>query len=261
MPTDPVSRPMPTETTVLEVRDTGSGARMTSTGGPLRAVLQGSGPYGVRVALLPERALLLAGDDVGLRVLVGPGAHLDLREASGTVAYDMRGRSARWSLAVEVGEGGSVTYETLPWVSAAGSDVVRRFDLRLAPGAAATVRETLVLGRHGEPPGRLVSVTRVLRGSREVLAEELHAPDLAPYRVLDSVLHCPATPGPATPGPATPGPEGLPEPHGVTRLDTEAGDVLWRQLAAEAHVAAAALDQVWQAVTSLATSVPVVAAV
>ena len=123
-------------------------------------------------------------------------------------------------------------------MSAAGSDVRRSTELVLAEGAGALVRETLVLGRHGEAPGRLTSRTVVRRGEREVLVEELDARDLAPARVLDGVLWV---------GAAGVGQEvaEVSEP-GVTRLETETGEVLHRALATEAHLAAAGVDRVWQ---------------
>ncbi len=227
-----------TGTTRLVVGATGGRCRFTSEGGPFRAVLQATDGTSARVALVPDRALLLAGDRVRLEVTVAAGTHLHLVETSGTVAYDMRGGDASWDVAVEVGAGGSFVHETLPWVSAAGSDVRRSTELVLAEGAGALVRETLVLGRHGEAPGRLTSRTVVRRGGREVLVEELDARDLAPARVLDGVLWV---------GAAGVGQEvaEVSEP-GVTRLETETGEVLHRALATEAHLAAAGVDRVWQ---------------
>ena len=220
-----------TETTRLVVA---GGHRFTAEGGPFRAVRQAVGDDSIRIALVPDRALLLAGDTVRLEVVVAPGAHLHLVETSGTVAYDMRGGRAVWEVAVAVGAGATFVHETLPWVSAAGSDVRRSTTLALEVDAAALVRETLVLGRHGEVPGRLLSRTVVSRAGREVLVEDLDARDLAPARVLDGVL-CVGTGGAAA---------GVPE-AGVTRLETESGDVLHRALALEAHVATGSLDRVW----------------
>ena len=44
-----------------------------------------------RISLVPEGALLLAGDAVELDVTVDAGARLDVVEPGGTVAFDMRG--------------------------------------------------------------------------------------------------------------------------------------------------------------------------
>ena len=233
-------------TTRLVVGSAGGRCRFTSEGGPFRAVLQASQGTRVRVALVPDRALLLAGDRVRLEVTVAAGTHLHLVETSGTVAYDMRGGDAAWEVAVEVGAGGSFVHETLPWVSAAGSDVRRTTELVLATDAGALVRETLVLGRHGETPGRLTSRTVVRRGGRDVLVEQLDSRDLAPARVLDGVLWV------GEPCIGSGGDCVVAQP-GVTRLETETGEVLHRALATEAHVAAAGVDRVW---ASLVGSLP-----
>lgn len=158
-----------------------------------RAMLVGRDADSARVQLVPTRALLLAGDDVAVEIEVESGLHLELGETGGTVAYDMRGRNARWRTSYRVGAGASLVHHTLPWVSAEGSDVERLTEAHLYGDASLVLRETLVLGRYGEGPGRLVSHTRVHRDGAEVLVEELHADDLVPgtgvgHRVLDQVL-------------------------------------------------------------------------
>lgn len=204
------------------------------------------------MALVPDRALLLAGDHVALEVRVDPGLHLTLVETAGTVAYDMRGGRASWSTALRIGAGATVVHETLPWVSAAGSDVTRTLDVDMAPGGRALLRETLVLGRHGEEPGRLRTLSHVRREGVDVLVEETDSVDLAPYRVLDQVaafgeFH-PASVSPAVPpyvradAIATHLPPGAP---GVTCLELASGDTIWRRLDAQAHVAAAGLDRIF----------------
>src|SRR5699024_1940704 len=131
--------------------------------------------------------LLLAGDHVALEVDVDPGLWLTLVETAGTVAYDMRGGRASWSTVFRIGAGATVVHETLPWVSAAGSDVTRTLGVELGPGARALLRETLVLGRHGEEPGRLRTRSHVRREGADVFVEEVDSADLAPHRVLDQV--------------------------------------------------------------------------
>lgn len=228
----------PTETTSLlvEAGSGGAACRVASRGGAFRAVLQELRGSTARVALVPDRALLLSGDDVRVDVRVGPGVRLHLLETSGTVAYDMRGGAARWDLSVVVEDGGSLVHETLPFVSSAGSDVRRTTRVDLAADASAILRETLVLGRHGEAAGRLLSSTRVRRAGREVLTEDLDGRDLAPYRIQDALLDL-------TPG-ASEAARGC-CPDGVTRLVSESGAVVWRVLADQAHVAAAGIDRVW----------------
>jgi urease accessory protein len=149
----------------------------------------------VRVALVASTALLLAGDEVRVEVVVGPGLALDVVETAGTVAYAMRGGAARWQVAVHVAGGARLTWAGLPFVVADGSVVDRSTVVDLGDGAVAVLRESLVLGRSGEPGGRLVSSTRVVLGGRPLLVESLVLdPDtrrdpvvLAGARCLDSV--------------------------------------------------------------------------
>ena len=143
----------------------------------------------MRVALVPEQAVLLAGDQVTVAVRVGAGQRLEIVEPGGTVAYAMRGGQARWDVRVVVEEGGSLVWHGEPFVVAQGADVVRSTTIDLAPGACLRLRETLVLGRSGEAPGSLVSRTDVRRDGVPVLVEELDsALGLGPHRVVDQVL-------------------------------------------------------------------------
>ena len=142
-----------------------------------------------RIALVPDQAVLLAGDHVEVSVRVGSGRTLQIVEPGGTVAYAMRGSSARWDVTIEVEDGGSLVWEGQPFVVAEGADVSRRLAVNLAGSARVTLRETLVLGRSGEQPGRLVSRTDVRRDDLPVLVEELDASvGLGRHRVVDQVL-------------------------------------------------------------------------
>ena len=142
-----------------------------------------------RVALVPEEAVLLAGDAVTVSVRVGAGAALEIVEPGGTVAYAMRGQSARWDVLIEVEDGGSLVWHGEPFVVAEGAEVARRLTVELSDAASLSLRETLVLGRHGEGPGHLLNRTDVLRDGRPVLVEELDAAvGLGGHRVLDQLL-------------------------------------------------------------------------
>ena len=144
---------------------------------------------GDRVALVPEQAVLLAGDHVTVAVRVGARQRLEVVEPGGTVAYAMRGRQARWDVRVEVEEGGSLVWHGEPFVVADGADVLRHLTLELGATSRVVLRETLVLGRSGEGPGRLVARTDVHRDGVPVLLEELDAAlGLGSHRVLDQVL-------------------------------------------------------------------------
>lgn len=121
----------------------------------VRPMLLSSSRHGARVSLVPEGALLLAGDAIRIEVYVGPGTRLDLVEPGGTVAYDMRGGRASWDVVIDLAENAELFWHGEPFVCAAGSDVARTTTLTLGTGAVCALRETLVLGRHGEPGGRL----------------------------------------------------------------------------------------------------------
>lgn len=214
-------------------RATGGRARVTSGGGPFRVVTLAVGPDSARVALVPDRALLLAGDSVTMSITVATGLSLHVVETSGTVAYDMRGGVASWSVSAAVGVGGGLVLDSLPWVSASGSRVDRSVSIDLGDAARLLARETLVLGRSGEGPGSLTTRTTITREGRPVMVEELWSAHLAPYRIVDSVLAI----GPSVRVDARP-------------LVLDSGDRLWRRLGQEAHITAADLDPVWAALAS-----------
>jgi urease accessory protein len=189
-----------------------------------------------RISLVPEGALLLAGDAIEVDITVDAGARLDLVEPGGTVAFDMRGQRARWDVRVRLGGGAVLTWAGEPFVVAAGADVRRRLHLDLAAGAAIVMRETVVLGRFGERPGGMRQATTAVVGGSPVLVEELpldaaSAPGLlGGHRVLCSVLLL--------------GRQLAADPTATDRYDLDAGGHLWRRLGVQAHEAA--LPDVWR---------------
>ncbi|MFT4263320.1 MAG: urease accessory protein UreD [Nocardioides sp.] len=236
-----------TETHLALARPEGGGrvaVRHRSAGGPdrpvIRPVLLTSDADGARVSLVPEGALLLAGDDVAIDVEVGAGATLVLVEPAGTVAYDMRGGSARYDVRIHVGAAGRLIWHGEPFVVTAGAVVRRRVRVSLGQSARLALRETLVLGRHGEAGGSLDQLLEVTTdGGQPVIADGLRT-DRHPlvwggHKAMSSVLLV----GAELPEIATP-----PEPDGVaTRFDLEAGGTLVRSLAGHAH--RAELDRAW----------------
>lgn len=200
-----------------------------STAPALRPMLLASDARSARISLVPDGAMLLAGDQVTVEVEVGEGARMILVEPAGTVAYDMDGGHASWSVAITLAADASLVWAGEPFVVSAGADVTRDTRVILAPSARLALRETLVLGRHGERPGR-VATTWSAHGDdgRPLLVEslDLDASSLAPgllgeHRVLASVT---ALGRDVPPGAC---PDG--------RLDLERGGTLWRHLAAETH--------------------------
>jgi urease accessory protein len=206
----------------------------------LRPMLLSSAPGQARVCLVPDGALLLAGDRIRLDVEVGPGVRLDLVEPAGTVAYDMRGAAASWDVSLDVAAGATVVWAGEPFVLAAGARVSRSTTIRLGDGARLAVRETLVLGRHQERIGELDQTwTATTADGQELLVEELrldgaaHRPGiLGGHRVLGSVLAF--------------GLDLAPDVCVAGRLDLEHDGIAWRRLAADAH--SAVPTEAWRAV-------------
>ncbi|MER7247508.1 urease accessory protein UreD [Kribbella sp. NPDC000426] len=136
------------------------------------------GPPGVvRVALVAAGALLLAGDEVRIEIAVSGPARLEIVETAGTVAYAMRGGSARWDVDIRLTDGASLQWYAEPFVVSAGADVTRTLTARLETTCTAQLRESLVLGRYGEVGGTLRTATRAWLDDDLLLAEDL---DLSP---------------------------------------------------------------------------------
>lgn len=212
-------------------------------GGRVRVLRSGDAPDGrghlafrtldrgvdrARVALVAEGALLLAGDDIGLSVSVGRGVTLEIVEPAGTVAFDMRGGSARWSVDVCVAAGARLVWYAEPFVIASGADVRRNVRVSLTGDAVYRARETLVWGRAGEVGGRLHQSTYVRGDDGPLLCETLVVDGAEPQvGVLEGarVMHtlscfgCPVGAAPA----------------GAVRFDLDGGGTLLRSLVTQAH--------------------------
>lgn len=188
--------------TSISVESAGGGRVrvMTSVaGGPqrptIRPVIVTSDSNGAVVSLVPEGALLLDGDAVSIDVAVEAGLRLKVIEPAGTVAYDMRGGAACWSMRAEVGAGALLDWQGEAFVAAAGSRTTWSARVTLADDGQLRLRETLVLGRTGEQPGRLDHNLEVLRADGTPLLVDSLAlgPDQSPLllgggRVIHSTL-------------------------------------------------------------------------
>jgi urease accessory protein len=218
--------------------------RISTPGDPatpcLRPVLLDSGPRHARVALVPDGALLLAGDAVRVEVEVGRGIRLDLVEPAGTVAFDMRGGDASWDVRISLARDATVVWAGEPFVVASGARVRRSTVVDLQPGARLLVRETLVMGRHGERGGHLEQVWAAhgpdgvpLLVEETVLDERSDRPGiLGGHRALGTVVGLGVLVDPDL------CPDG--------RMDLEGEGTVWRRLAHEAH--RAVLQDAWGAV-------------
>jgi len=225
-----------TSLTRVEVRRPESGGRcevlLACSGAPhrplVRPMLLASDERGARVSLVPEGALLLAGDAVRIEVVVGPGAHLELVEPAGTVAYAMHGGAASWDVDVRVGAAATLQWAGEPFVVAEGASVARRTRVGLAWDARVALREVLVLGRHRERPGVLRQELDVVGpGDLPVLRESLEVgPASGPLLLGARVM-----------GTVTLLGDRLPPTAVGTRLELEAAGTLVRHLADSAHLA------------------------
>ncbi|MBB4930234.1 urease accessory protein [Lipingzhangella halophila] len=235
--------PVPSVPTVVSVARSGDRTRPVAlrTGTFLAPCAMRRPGTAQRVALTGVRASLCAGDEVDLRVDVGPGAELELSDPNGTLAYNARGGRAAWCARVTVAEGGRMTWYEPSFVVSSGADVLREIDVVLAPGAELLWWETLVLGRAGEQGGALRSRTRVEHEGAELLVEDLDLRDvgerelpgiIGPARVLGQVGLFGRVPG---------------LPVGADRLDLAGPGALWRSAARRTYRADAELAPVWQA--------------
>jgi urease accessory protein len=95
---------------------------------------------------------LTGDDDVGLDIEVAPGGRLTVRSVAATVVYAGGGTVHHVRLAV--GSGASVDWRPEPLIVTAGATHVQAASIRLAPTAQLDWTDIVVLGRHGEEPGR-----------------------------------------------------------------------------------------------------------
>lgn len=189
-----------------------------------------AGPAHVRVALLAEGALLVAGDDVSVGMRVGTSVRLEVVEPAGTVAFDMRGGSARWGVAVEVADGGDLVWRAEPFVVATGAVVDRDVAVALDGTGTVALREMLVLGRVRESGGVIRQRLRVEGAAGPMLAEDLAIDGARPrvgvlgtHRVVDSVTLL----GRRAPW--------IPTPEGMHRLELERAGTVLRYIGDETH--------------------------
>jgi urease accessory protein len=135
--------------------------------------VRGSGPDGTHrceLRLVGTAAGPLAGDDLALSLRLRPGARATLRAAGASVAQG-GGGARRLAIRAELGDGADLIAEPGALIACAGSRVEVRVEVALGAGAAVDWRELIVLGRTGEPPGRVTLRWDVTRGGQPVLRQ------------------------------------------------------------------------------------------
>jgi urease accessory protein len=158
------------------VVDAGGGAPRVRWAHAWPVVLRRTGPR--RVHLVHAAGGPLGGDELALEVEVGAGAAVAVRSAGATLVQPGAGATvpARWSVTARVGPCGRLDWAPEPTVVSDGAALGSSLRVELASGAAATVREVVVLGRHGQVGGRYA-------GRLEVVVDGV--PLLAHTTVLD----------------------------------------------------------------------------
>ncbi|WP_031006752.1 urease accessory protein UreD [Streptomyces sp. NRRL F-5727] len=160
-------------------------ARIAAGAGGSLPVLESDGPLALRrtraadpgwsrVTVVGAMSAPLGGDRLAIETEVRDGARLRVDSAAATLALPGRAPDpARYELRLRVGADAVLHWLPEQLVSAHRSDLRVRTGVDLAPTARLVLREEQVLGRHGEPPGTLVSRLTVRRGGRPLLDQEL----------------------------------------------------------------------------------------
>lgn len=134
----------------------------------LRRIRAGAGE--ARVCLVGAMAGPLGGDRVRLDVRVESGAALWITSAAATLALPgTTGEPARYDVRLTVDDDAELRWLPEPLVSVRGSRLHVTYRVDLAPTARLVFREEQVLGRTGEPPGRLISRLTARSGGRPLL--------------------------------------------------------------------------------------------
>lgn len=124
--------------------------------------------------LVASSAGPLGGDELGLSVRVGAGAHLDLRSVAASMAHPSpRGETSHLGVEIDVAEGGSLRWTPQPTILVRACDHRATTRVRLATGAVLVWRDEVVLGRREEPSGSLLQRLLVDGPSGPLLRNDL----------------------------------------------------------------------------------------
>jgi urease accessory protein len=140
-------------------------------------------PGWTHVVLVQTSAGPLGSDRIEVDVEIEAGAALELTATAATLAYPASER-ASISITCRVGAEARVAWLAQPLILAAGCNLVSNVDVDLADGAAAVVRETVVLGRHGERAGRYRGTVRCDQSGRPLLRDEVRIDGTNPTTAL-----------------------------------------------------------------------------
>ncbi|HET7397324.1 MAG TPA: urease accessory protein UreD [Intrasporangium sp.] len=210
--------------------------RVRLRSGVLAPRILATAPGTARIALVATTATLLGGDAVDICVRVDDGQRLELDDMAATVAYDGRGRPARWHVSVAVGHRATLVWRGEPLVVSDGAHVARSTRLDIAEGGRLLLRDVVVLGRHGERGGSLRCSTHATYAGAPLLVEQLELADgpdglrcapgvLGTARVVETIT-CVADPVPR---------HMVTDDDHTVRLDLAGPGLLARHLGTHAH--------------------------
>lgn len=190
---------MRSSTTVeVALRDDGASVvRVLRCEAPL-LVRQDTGDGALTLWLVGGAAGPLGGDDLSMRLVVGPGSSVRVRSVAAMLAQPgVSGGSSELRTEVEVGEDATLDWDPEPIISVRGSDHRSTTSLIATPTSTVRFADAASLGRHDEASGRLSLRQRVEVGGRPVLDHEvvlgepgpLHGPGAhGPLRLVRSVV-------------------------------------------------------------------------
>jgi urease accessory protein len=131
----------------------------------------------------------IGGDELSLRIDVGPGAFLRVRTAAASVALPgLDGLESVLRVSVTVAERGRLEYLPEPVVVTAGARHATLVSVTLAAGASLVLRDEVLLGRYGEAGGTARMVSRVSYAGRPLLRQSLSISGTDPASLGPAVL-------------------------------------------------------------------------
>lgn len=139
------------------------------------------------VHLISAAATPLGGDAIDIRVIVEPGARLNMRSAAATVALPgpvTRTSHAHWTIEVA----GDLGVDLEPTVVAADARHLSSIALRLYGGGSVRLRERVQIGRSGEREGFWSGSLHADRDDRPLLR---HRVELGAGSLADDALGAP----------------------------------------------------------------------
>lgn len=148
------------------------------------------GCHGAQVHLVAGAAGPLAGDQLQLDIDVAAGTTLFLREVGSTLLLPGQHTDPSTTQThIRVAPGATLSWEAEPLIAAQGCNHRNDVHITLAEGARLLLRESIVLGRHGEQPGDLRQRLRIWYADKPLYAQELtigaHAPGWAGPAITD----------------------------------------------------------------------------